>query len=73
MPLHQLTSARTTLLMHRHLDSTLLKIANKLYKQGKRIQWKIIDADYRLFAEGEQLREAFQRFAVKTTRGTDGR
>ena len=32
---------------------TLLKIANKLYKQGKRIQWKIIDADYRLFADGE--------------------
>jgi len=32
---------------------TLLKIANKLYKQGKRIQWKIIDEDYRLFADGE--------------------
>jgi len=32
---------------------TLLKIAKKLYKQGKRIQWKIIDADYRLFADGE--------------------
>jgi len=32
---------------------TLLKIANKLYKQGTRIQWKIIDADYRHFADGE--------------------
>jgi len=32
---------------------TLLKIANKLYKQGKQIQWKITDADYRLFADGE--------------------
>jgi len=32
---------------------TLLKIANKLYKQGTRIQWKIINADYRLFIDGE--------------------
>jgi len=32
---------------------TLLKIANKLHKQGKRIQWKIIDADYTLFADRE--------------------
>jgi len=32
---------------------TLLSIANKLYKQGKRIQWKILDTDYRLFADGE--------------------
>jgi len=33
--------------------STLLNIANELYKQGKRIQWKIVDTDYRLFADGE--------------------
>jgi len=33
----------------------LLNIANKLYKQGKRIQWKIVDTDYRLFADGELL------------------
>jgi len=32
---------------------TLHKIADKLYKQEKRNQWKIIDADYRLFADGE--------------------
>jgi len=32
---------------------TLLKTANKLYRQGKRIQWKIIDTDYRLIADGE--------------------
>jgi len=32
---------------------TLLKTANKLYRQGKRIQWKIVDTDYRPFADGE--------------------
>jgi len=33
--------------------STLLNIANELYKQGKRILRKIIDTDYRPFADGE--------------------
>jgi len=32
--------------------STLLNIANELYEQGKRIQWKIVDTD-RPFADGE--------------------
>ena len=32
---------------------TLLNTANKLYKQGKRIQWKTVDTDDRLFADGE--------------------
>ena len=33
--------------------STLLNIANELNEQGKRIQWKIVDTDYRPFADGE--------------------
>jgi len=32
---------------------TLLKTTNKLYKQGMRIQSKIVDTDYRLFADNE--------------------
>jgi len=31
---------------------TLLKTANELYKQGKQIQWKIVERDYRTFADG---------------------
>ena len=31
---------------------TLLNTA-KLYKQGEWTQWKIVDIDYRLFADGE--------------------
>jgi len=33
--------------------STLLNIANELYKQGKRILWKIVGTDRRHFADGE--------------------
>jgi len=33
--------------------SNFLNIANELYKQGKRIQWKFVDTDYRPFAHGE--------------------
>jgi len=33
--------------------SNLLNIANELYEQGKRILWKIVDKDYRPFADGE--------------------
>jgi len=32
---------------------TLLNIANELYKQGKRILWKIVDRGHRPFADGE--------------------
>jgi len=32
---------------------TLLNTANEHYKQGERIQGKIVDIDYRLFADGE--------------------
>ena len=38
---------------------SLLAHANMLFKAGKKIQWKVIDADYCLFADGErQMPEA---------------
>jgi len=49
--------------------STLLNIANELYKQGKRILRKIIDTDYRPFADGEFVLSIFMCLPISHLNG----